>query len=775
MNEFLQYTVLGLILGSVYGIAASGLVVTYTTSGIFNFAHGSIGMLAAFTYWQVRYDWGWPAPIALVVVIGIVAPLLGVVLQTALMRGLRGTSEITRIVVPVSVMLGFQALAVWIWNPTPKRPRSFTKFFGNTKNVDLFGIPVSYHELIAAGAAVVIAILLRFLFYKTRSGVSMRAVVDDPDLLQLNGGRPGRAAVLSWAIGASLAALGGILIVPIGNASISVNILTLLVINAFAAAMFGRLRSLPRTFVGALILGLATNYAIGYIDASRFTWKGNFVRSIPMIMLFIILLVLPQDRLRGATVGRTRERFHVPSLRLAVGWGVAFVVVIVALKAIMADSAINSLAFALTFAIIALSLVLLTGYAGEINLATMAFAGVGAVVVFHFGKTGGIGPSSRTTLWGYVLAAVVTAVVGALVSLPALRLRGLYLGLATMAFAQLVSNMVFSELGTRKVFGKEFSIFPGGSLNIPRPKFGPLDLKPMGAYMIFLSVVFSVLGVLLVVLRRSSYGRRLSAMKDSPAACATLGLNIVRLKLSVFMLSAAIAGLGGALMAAQLGAVSPDRFDIFLSLSMFMLVVVGGVGYVSGGLFGGILLGTAFAAIKNTFDKLGTDYDSFVGSFTWLATFTTVLPALMGVGMGKNPTGSVHDFIVNFGPLQKAKPVLFGGIGIGVLAYVLALAEVISNWWFVIVVILLVLFLPTVAKIVMPEAYYPPEVIRAAKAATPLELVGIERPFTDADRRRLEQALLLEPLRRRLGLRGRPSGSSSDATEPSLVAGTEAR
>ena len=111
MDQFLSATILGLVLGAVYGIAACGLVVTYTTSGIFNFAHGAVAMFGAFAYWQVRVDWGWPAPLALLVVLGLAAPFLGTMMYTVIMRGLRDTSEVTKIVVAVSVMLGFLARA----------------------------------------------------------------------------------------------------------------------------------------------------------------------------------------------------------------------------------------------------------------------------------------------------------------------------------------------------------------------------------------------------------------------------------------------------------------------------------------------------------------------------------------------------------------------------------------------------------------------------------------------------------------------------------------
>ncbi|HEY8527921.1 MAG TPA: ABC transporter permease [Acidimicrobiales bacterium] len=761
METFLQYTILGLVTGGVYGIAASGLVVTYTTSGIFNFAHGAIAMLAAFTYWQVRFDWGWPTPLALLVVLGLLAPALGAALYGVVMRGLRGTAEVTRIVVPVSVMLGFLALSTWIWEPEPRTPRLFLKFFGEGKTVDVFGVNVSWHEFIAIGLAVAIALGLRYLFFRTRQGVAMRAVVDDPDLLELNGGRPERLAVLSWALGAFLAALAGILITPIQGSAMSANALTLLVIDAFAAAMFGRLRSLPRTFLGALVLGLAGSYVIGYFPAEDWTWTGNFRVSLPMIALFVVLLFLPQDRLRGATVLRTRERFRLPTVRSAVVWAVVLVVVMFLLRNIMAPAAINSLAFGMTAAVVALSLVLLTGYAGEINLAVLSFGAIGAIIVHHYGVTGS-GPDARSNIVGYVLAAVVCALVGALVALPALRLRGLYLALATMAFGQLVSNMVLREITERQlpILHTRFSIFPSGNLTVPRPKFGPVDLAPMPTFLMFVTILFAVLGVALIALRHSGFGRRLTAMKDSPAASATLGQNLLTLKLGVFMASAAIAGVGGALMTAQLGSANMDRYLIFLSLSLLMLTVVGGIGYVSGALFGGILFATGFVALQNTFDKLAVDHTNLEGMFNWLANLTLVMPALMGVGLGRDPSGVVTRFVDDFSPLRKVKPVLAVGLAVEAAAYIAADQGTISNWWFVVITLLVMVAMPQAAKALAPEAYASGAAETGVEGAgvagreapagdgeLPLELVGIARPYTPADREMLDRALDLPTLK----------------------------
>jgi hypothetical protein len=241
-------------------------------------------------------------------------------------------------------------------------------------------------------------------------------------------------------------------------------------------------------------------------------------------------------------------------------------------------------------------------------------------------------------------------------------------------------------------------------------------------------------------------------MKDSPAASATLGQSLVSLKLSVFMLSAAIAGVGGALMTAQLGSANLDRYDIFLSLTLLMLTVVGGIGYVSGALLGGILFGVGFVALRNTFDKLGVDHPDAEGLFEFLAQLTTVLPALMGVSLGRNPTGAVEQIAVDFGGLRRAKPVVVTGLAAVSVAFLLARSGSISNWWFLVIVGLVIVAMPSAAKrlaapdgagagaeMAVPADGAPPEL--------PLELVGVARPFAPADRAMLDRRLGLGPPR----------------------------
>ncbi len=399
-----------------------------------------------------------------------------------------------------------------------------------------------------------------------------------------------------------------------------------------------------------------------------------------MIALFVVLIVLPQDRLRGAAV-RNRERYTVPTVRKAVAWGAALLVIVYMIRLLMVESAITTLTLGMSFAIIALSLTLLTGYAGEMNLAVVSFGAISTIVAYHFG-TSGSGLATRLTLWGLIIGTLVAAVIGGLVALPALRLRGLYLALATMAFGVFLSNMVLRDTTEHELFGVKFSLFTGGSLSIPPLKVGPLDLSNQTAFLMTVTAIFTILAIGVVALRNSGYGRRLAAMKDSPAAAAMLGQNLVKLKLSVFMLSAGIAGLGGILMSSAIGAVSNENFSIMISLTVLMLTVVAGIGYVTGALFGGLMAGVGFAVIMVSFNNLGAAQPELEGLWTFMGHLAAVSPALIGLGVGKNPSGTVHDVLEGYRHLRSAKPVLVGGAAVVALSYVLALTGVLGNWWF---------------------------------------------------------------------------------------------
>jgi branched-chain amino acid transport system permease protein len=616
VTEFLSYTILGLVTASVYAVTSSGLVLTYTTSGIFNFAYGAIGMMGAFAYWQLM-QWGIPTFVAIVLVLLVVAPLFGIALDKGIMRRLEGTSEVAKTVVTVGLLFGLVALAPIIW--PPNQSRVVNEFFAGSK-FEIFGVFVSYHQIVVILVAIAVAVGLRLFLYATRRGMAMRAVVSNRALLQLNGGQPGHASAASWALGCSLAALGGILIAD--RLGLSVLNLTLLTINAYAAAIVGRLVSLPLTFVGAIILGLVQSYAVGYLPENP-SWLPDGVDivtslrlAIPVVMLFIVLLVLPQAPLRAHGLVRSRESVPRPTMRNALVAGACVVLAVTIVSGLLSGSQTISWSKGLAFAIIMLSLVPLTGYGGQISLAQMSFAGLGAYAMSMWGGGG--------SLFGLVAAFVLPGLVGALVALPALRLRGIYLALATLAFAVFMDRVVFTQ----------DRIFPGGSRNVDRLSLLGVDFENDRAYMILLSAVFVLLGLAVVWLRLGPFGRRLQAMKDSPAACATLGLNLTVTKLQVFVLSAGIAGIGGAMLGGLQNSASITQYDTLQSLPILLMAMAGGIAMVSGALFGGILF-ASFPILAQAIPSL--------------ANFLLVAPGLIGISLGRNPNGAMNEIITRGG------------------------------------------------------------------------------------------------------------------------------
>lgn len=690
MDKFLTFTIAGLSTAAIYAIAASGLVVTYTTSGIFNFAHGAFGMMAAFAYWQVHVSWGWSTPVSVVVVVFVMAPLFGALVERAIMRGIEGASEVVKIVVTVSLMIALLGLAQVIWPQDIARP--VPAFFAG-RSIDISGVVVPYSRLLTMAVAIAVAIGLRLVFRRTRVGVAMRAVVDDRALLQLNGGRPGRTAMMSWALGAGLAAVSGVLIAS--EQALSAVTLTLLVINAYAVAVVGRLRSLPGAFLGAVILGLLESYATGYLNSESTLGPINLQNlgiAIPAVMLFVVILLQPEARLRAGGLTRPRVAMRVPSQQLAIWGGLALVVVTAALGALLAPPDLNLVTKGFGFAVVTLSLVPLTGYAGQISLAQLTFTGIGAVAMATWGATG--------SPLGVALSIGVCAVVGAVVALPALRLSGIYLALSTAAFALFCTTMFFNQ----------GDVMPGGSVQVPPLSFGPFEVTSDFRQLVLFALTFAVIGNLLVLLRRNAWGRRLAAMRDSPVACATLGLNLTATKVGVFALSAAIAGAGGALAGRTFVA---DEFSLPSSMPITMLAVVGGIGSIAGAFMGGILLG-AFP-IGATFFAANA-----IGVFRFLTLpVTDVLaftPGLMGISLGREPDGAAPQVAAGYRAVGESLPSLVA-TGVGLVAlYWATRADVIDSWSFVAALVVFVMSVVPLLPVLLDGSGAVPNSRRAAAA-----------------------------------------------------------
>jgi len=478
------------------------------------------------------------------------------------------------------------------------------------------------------------------------------------------------------------------------------------------------------TFVGACIIGLTEAFWAIYrthlgehFHVLLSSYLDTIAAAIPIIILFVVLLVLPNPRLRGHA--RLREFFPTPSWPGSLAFAAILVVGTIVISAWVTQSHEIDLANVFAFGIIALSLVPLAGFSGQVSLAQLTFAGIGAVTMAHLGQNG--------NPIGLVWAALIAGGVGALVAIPALRLSGIYLALATAAFAVALDRWVFT-LQNFSVFGWfKIKLFESGSVGVDRLKIGGVSFQSHRAQAVLCALVFSILALLVVAIRRSAFGRRLLAMKDSEAACATLGMNLVGTKVIVFALSAAIAGIGGALYGGVQQSVNPQNFSFINGLPIFMLTVVGGVGAIGGALFAGIAL------------SLLTLLPDIIPS---LQNVLLVTPGLIGISLGRNPNGAVSQIRDGFAPLTRWRPALvaFWVLLLGVWA--LRSFDVIDNWTAV-VLAYAALIVPTgVAdlrerrtKAIAEHAEKP------VRDDLPLEWVGITRPFTDDDVLSLNTAL----------------------------------
>jgi branched-chain amino acid transport system permease protein len=567
VSDFLQYTIFGVMLGAGYAIAATGLVVTYTTSGVFNFAQGAVGMVAAFCYWELVSAHNVPVLLALLIILVVGASISGALVERVLMRRLHGASSERPVMVTLGLMVILTGVATLVWSPTTERQVN-NMVSGQFR---LAGINIQYQEVLIIGVALAVAVLLRALFYSTRTGYALRAVVDDPELLAMSGVSPNRMSQYGWILGFMMAALAGVLLAPTQTTGISIEAMTLLVVNGYAAAIVGRLKNIPVTFAAAIVIGLAENYVINYIlPHVPQNLVPDITYALPMVFLFIALVTLPSVRLRAVGRLTTMRAPRVAGGRESLVAGAGFFVVAVVVAIVFNGTEVKGTTLldlgglVMALGIAGLSLVLLTGYSGQVSLCQFSFMGIGA---FIMGKIAGGG-----SVLGLLAATGICAALGALIALPTIRLRDLYLALATFAFADAVATGFFPDS----------HIYGGGGVSIGRIDILGINFAGDIAEFLLVSGFFVLAAWLVLAIRRSLFGRRLVALNDSPAAYATVGLNIGFTKVAVFAIAAAMAGLAGALYGTVQGVVGTTDFDVFPGIIFVLFVTIWSIRTVSG-------------------------------------------------------------------------------------------------------------------------------------------------------------------------------------------------
>ncbi|WP_326655954.1 branched-chain amino acid ABC transporter permease [Streptomyces sp. NBC_00385] len=699
MDQFLVFTVVGLSTAAVYAVIGSGLVLTHTAAGVFNFAHGAAGMLAAFSYWQLAVGWGWPVPLALATVLLVLAPAFGLLVERVLMRPVQNLGEAERLVMTVALLTGCIAFARWVWDPNAPRP--LVPFFSDRAALRLGPATVTWHQAVTMAVALAIAAALWFLLHRTRAGTEMRASVDDRALARLTGADPLRAGRLAWVLGIQLAAVGGILIAP--TVALDAQQLSLLIVSAYTAAVFGRLRSLPLTFLGAVVVGLLEAYLAGYLP--RNDYLPGVRLAAPALLLFLALLVFPHRRLRG----RDRKAIPVPmpgrrgSLLLAG----AIVTLAVVFVTVLDENAVISYGVVFSLGLVALSFVPLAGLAGQVSLCQLSIAGVGALTWGHLGAQGG--------LWALVVAVLTAAGVGALIALPALRLSGIYLVLGTAAFAVVMDRWIFT-LPAFEVFGVRIALFDQGSVSVTGPDLFGLHLTSPRELMVLAAVCLALTSLAVAAIRRSRFGRRLIALRDSEAAYVTLGGRLLGAKVAVFALSAGIAGLGGALYGMQQQTVTAEQFNLVAGLPVFLIAVIGGLGTIGMGLFAGL----AFVVPTQVLTGLGP----------WAHDLSALLIALTGMALAHSPSGVAARMRDQWAPLARDRvlmPVLLAVLSACWAAAGLGAAP---GWYLVVLAAAVAVALRTRAA-----------ARQAGPDDVPPEWWGVRRPWRHDDGEVLDRAL----------------------------------
>jgi ABC-type branched-subunit amino acid transport system ATPase component/ABC-type branched-subunit amino acid transport system permease subunit len=587
MAIYINFMFLGLGNGAVFAALAMALVVTYRSSGVLNFATGAQALYASYTYGLLRtgrllipipgvptLSVGGPMAFvpALILTLAIQA-LFGVFLYEAVFRPLRHQRAVAKAVASLGVMgfltalvnlqVGSQQLLV---NPIYPQ-NAFT--FGNVR------LPAD--RLWFAATIIGIALILGAVYRFTRFGLATRASSESEIGALVTGLSPENIALANWAISGTVAGLAGILIGPL--VPLIPGSYTLFIVPALAAAVVGRLYSLTPAVIAGLLLGALESVSV-YLNSRYPSFPSGAGEVIPLAMVLAVLLFrgrpLPtRGQLIQPTLGKA-PRPHSFVLPIALGVPAA-VLLLVVLQQSFRDAFILSL----IFAVLGLSLVVVTGYVGQISLAQLALAGVAGFLLSTFAHTWGI-PFPFAPL----LASLAATVVGVVFGLPALRIRGLFVAIVTLALAVAIEAVWFQNnsldgssggepIPDPHLFGMDLGI--GSGLQFPRIAFGLLCL-----------FVLVVVAIAVARLRVSRLGSAMLAVRANERSAAAAGINVVRIKLIGFAIGAFIAGISGCLMAYMQTNVTFETFDALVGLLIFSTVFVAGITSVSGAILGGL-------------------------------------------------------------------------------------------------------------------------------------------------------------------------------------------
>ncbi len=626
----LEFVIAGLVLGGIYAIASAGLVITYTASGILNFAFGAMAFFIARFYYYLHTEHSWGILPAAIVAIGIAGPAMGIFLYAVLFRYLRFNSPLIKVVATVGLLVAIPALATIIFGsgailqapglaPEPVHVYQF------------LGVPITLDDIIVyicvVATVVVGAAVLRF----TEVGLKVRAMVDSPAMTDLSGTNPDLVSGGVWAVSVFFAGLTGVLAAPI--IGLDPNKFTVLIAAAFAAVIAAKMRSLPIAVGVGLLMGIATSLAERYLPSNS-QWSGEIIDAIPFIVIAVVLLyslirrgrvgdvervggaldraITPQgeSRLAGSTSGALESG----SLGLISKYAGPFLLVVAAgaLPLIVQGYWVGLTAEAFAYAVIFLSWTLVTGEGGMLWLCQITFAGIGAITTAELATTHGW-PVLAAVLAGGVIAMVIGLIVGLL----SIRLGDLYVALVTLTFGLLVENLVFTL--------PQF-VNSGLGLTVNPPSFAT---SPRVLAYVCLGI-FVIIALFILNFRRSTSGLAMNAVRWSDPGARTTGVSVVQMKVTVAALGALVAGIGGGLLAVQQSTIAPGTFDTFLGVVWLAVLVTIGIRSTAAAMLAGL-----------SFVMLPALAQAYLP--TWTGNLPALLFGLGAISAAKYPDGALAE------------------------------------------------------------------------------------------------------------------------------------
>lgn len=565
---------IGLFTGLTYGLLAVGLVLVFRSSGFINFAHGDIGFFSAAVLITLVATLGWPYWVALPSAM-FVGASLGALTEITVVRRLRRAPRL--ISMAATLLLGQFLLGAGL----ALNGRAFTGYlYPKPSGMPTFRIggqlATQAHTGMLFLTPLLVGALILFL-RKSRFGLAIRAAAANPDAASMAGIIPARMATLSWGLAGAIAAFTAAMWLPTRGIAVGQFGPSLLV-RALAAAVIGRIDSLPIAFAAGAGLGILEQVVLFN------TQGGGEIEAWIFVIVLVSLLLRSKRSPRSEDQGDWSAVKPWPSLPPAIarlrsvrvsGWAFAGASFIAALLSLTFWNVHSAFVLEITaaFILVGVSIGIVSGMAGQLSLGQFAIAGIGAVVAYQVARTTDSFPLA------IVLGAIGGAVASALVGIPALRLRGLLLAVTSLSFAVAAQSWLFSR-----------SWAFGGGVSVPRPNiFGLRVTTARGYYLVTLIVV--TLGLLLARnVRRSSFGRTLIALRDNEDAARAFTIGATLRKLQAFAVAGALAGLGGALFAFSQQNLDPGSFESVSSIRAVAATMIGGIAVLVGPVPGALYL-----------------------------------------------------------------------------------------------------------------------------------------------------------------------------------------